>query len=280
MPLYAGARPPESFRFLAGHLRQRFSWDLGPHWGVAESLGGEGFTPLDARDLARPASVAGDGTFAVYRRWLRDRASVRARAGLAYSEAAVRDARIVRPEGRATFVEGTLGMVHDFSSLLTGEANAGVTSVRWPGRSDSLQAFAGSASLRHGTRGMKEAAIEVDRGTYANVLLGDVFLTTRAAVRGARPFGRWSWLLIAGAIDYSHAESRLSGGAGQVIGMLTARMVLDYDPGRLARYGLHYVVSDQRTLRSDGILDTGGYRRHLLLLMVEARYPAAWRRPD
>ena len=96
---------------------------------------------------------------------------------------------VLFPARRATWGEGGLAWSHSYNDDWSHDLGAGVVYVRVPQIRDPFADVAVHAVLTYLTATGGEVALDVDRGVYTDVYVGDVLLRNSVGLRGSHPFG-------------------------------------------------------------------------------------------
>jgi hypothetical protein len=292
------ARPAGADSFFNAYGGQDFAWRFIPDWDLHQAVAVASFFPLDP-DPRLPRTLSADASLSVGHEWTRDGLGVETRVGQGRSSAysfelppmltsatmpIPPDRRVPVPARRAEFGELGLYHAHEFSARWSSYVRGAVTVVRVPGEREPFRSGAGNVSLTYRRAEASKVTVFADRGVYANVFVGDVFMQNGLGFRVEQPLGSFHRAVLTAGGDYQRSRSVFIVDLDQGdIDVWRGRGALVYEAGRHLRYLLEGTYTHQNA----GVSKLYGYefpgsqlRRLMVMLTAEVRYPQPERRGE
>jgi hypothetical protein len=202
------ARPSGSENYLSGSVGQRLALALGPFWSVGESLTGQTFRPLND-DSQQARNWGATGGLSLNRIWIQNTGTLYGRVGTGHSSEVNNGGVLLFPERQVNYGEAGLAWSHSYNDDWSHYLGGGLLAVDVPSETEPQMYLAAHGALTYITATGGTIALNVDRGVYTNVFVGDVLLQTGAGLHGTQFFGRGEAWSAGGGLDYQHSKSLL-----------------------------------------------------------------------
>jgi hypothetical protein len=202
-------RPSSGEDFVSGTAGQRFSLALGPDWSIGETVSGSIFEPLD--DGTEQARTWGVTTgLSLNRIWIQNTGTLYGRLGRGHSNRVeTGGGELLFPARDVDYAEAGLAWGHSYNDDWSHYLAVGLLGVQVPTEPDPLGDVAVHTALTYITSTGGTIALNVDRGVYTNVYVGDVLLQTGGGLHGTHYFGRGEAWSAGVGLDYQHSKSLL-----------------------------------------------------------------------
>ncbi len=268
-----GPRPPSDFLYASAGVREGLSWEFDVDWRLLQSLGLQGFWPLDAGSQS-PSSYSGDVGGGIERTFLRDGLSFNLRGTAMQSGSYTAANGIPVPRRRTYAGQGDLGWRHTWTPTWSHYLSSGVMAVKSPsGETPQFQPTAqGSVTARGETY---DLTFRAERAATPNVFAGNIFISTRAVLSGAAAFGPRHQLdvRVLGSFDRASAVSQTGADEGGAT-VYQARVVGTYGAPGPWYVSLEYAFTDQEARIPENVAlpVSFTFHRHLVMVGLEYRY--------
>ena len=189
----------------------------------AAVLAGAGAVLVDRRDRAAAASSSRSTTgrelartwgattgLSLNRIWIQNTGTVYGRLGRGHSNRVeTRRRSLLFPARDVDYGEAGLAWSHSYNDDWSHYLAVGLLGVQVPTEPDPLGDVAVHTALTYITATGGTIALNVDRGVYTNVYVGDVLLQTGGGLHGTHYFGRGEAWSAGVGLDYQHSKSLL-----------------------------------------------------------------------
>jgi hypothetical protein len=192
-----GPRPAAPLLYASADARQGLSAELSPRWRLLQSLVAHGFWPLEA-NTQRPVSYSGELGLGLERSFDRDGISLNVRGLAMQSNQVNLSGATVSRSSAATWSRAIWAGDTPWTPVWSDYLSGGGFVIEAPAGSGARFEPAGLAELS--ARGeTAEFSLRVERTATPNVLVGDIFLSTRVVAHASAGFGKTqklklSWL--------------------------------------------------------------------------------------
>jgi hypothetical protein len=268
-----GPRPASAFLYASADARQGLSWEIDFRWRLLQSLGVQGFWPLDM-GTGSPSSYSGDLGTGIERTLLRDGLSLNLRGVAMQSNSYTAANGTFSPRRRVYAAQADLGWRRTWTPVWSHYVSGGVMAIESPPGSTPRYKPTGQGSLMARTE-TKDLTFRVERAATANVFAGNIFVSTRAILSATSAFGPKNEVdvRVLGSFDRASAVSETGVDLGGAT-VYQARLVGAYGALRPWYFSLEYAFTDQEARIPDNVplpmFFT--FHRHLVMVGVEYRY--------
>ena len=267
-----GPRPAAPLLYASADARQGLSADLSPRWRLLQSLTAHGFWPLEA-STQLPVSYSGELGLGLERNYDRDGISLNARGVAMQSSQVSLAGTTVQPQFRGYVVEGDLGWRHTLTPVWSDYLSGGGLVIEAPAGSQARFQPAGLAELL--ARGeTADLGLRVERTATPNVLVGDIFLSTRVVAHASAGLGQTQKLKLYGSGSFDRAS--VIGSSGDDRGgasVWRAQVGMTYGAPGPVLVSLEYAFTDQQAIvPASGQTAFFSFRRNLVMLGIEVKY--------
>jgi hypothetical protein len=196
--------PVGTIGYVNGSVAQGLSVELAPVWSFYQSAGFDTFAAVQGREVLDPIwAVSGD--LGLERAWARNSARIEATIGHEYTPLTLTEEGVL-PAEHGDFGRAALGWTHVFSPTWRGDLSGGAFVARATSDQKLSLGPAGRAALNWKGRHFK-AVFLVDHTAMPSVVMGGIFVTDRASVRGSGRFGRDERFRFTGMLRYTRLSA-------------------------------------------------------------------------
>jgi hypothetical protein len=179
--------PVGTVAYLSGSLAQGLSIELSPVWSFYQSAGFDVFSSVVDRHVT-DAIWAVSGDLGIERAWARNSGRLEATIGHEYAPMTLTEEGVI-PEEEGEFGRAALGWTHQFAPTWRGDVSGGAFAARATSDQELFIGPSWRGALNWKGRAFR-ALLSYDHSAQPSVVMGGIFLTDRATVRGSGRFGR------------------------------------------------------------------------------------------